>query len=85
MKRRIEQPNTNADGLMPEHRSPSKARLIRIPSAANRKFGALAGKIAIDVGFHESLPQGELSGWEPVHPLRRRCKKCCPHEHPLER
>lgn len=32
--------------------------------APSRKFGALAGKVAVTEAFFEPLPESELVGWE---------------------
>lgn len=40
-------------------------RLVPVQVAAPRRcFGALAGKVALDVAFFEPLPDDELRGWE---------------------
>jgi prevent-host-death family protein len=38
-------------------------RLVPVEAPAQRRFGALRGKIAIDAGFDEPLPEDELGGW----------------------
>jgi prevent-host-death family protein len=38
-------------------------RLVPVVAPARRRFGALAGKIAIDARFDEPLPEDELGGW----------------------
>jgi prevent-host-death family protein len=40
-------------------------RLVPIHRRAERRFGALKGKIAIDAGFDDSLPEDELDRWSP--------------------
>ena len=40
------------------------ARLVAYERKGKRRFGALAGRIAIDDSFHEPLPEAELSTWE---------------------
>ncbi len=39
-------------------------RLVPVAAPAQRRFGALRGKIAIDAGFDAPLPEDELGGWE---------------------
>lgn len=39
------------------------ARLVRY-ARGNRRFGALAGRIAVDDSFFDPLPEAELSTWE---------------------
>jgi antitoxin (DNA-binding transcriptional repressor) of toxin-antitoxin stability system len=38
-------------------------RLVPVEPPARRRFGALRGKIVIDAGFDEPLPEDELGGW----------------------
>ena len=38
-------------------------RLVPVAPRGQRCFGALKGKIAIDAGFDEPLPDDELGGW----------------------
>ena len=38
-------------------------RLVPVAPRGRRRFGALKGKIAIDKGFHEPLPDNEVAGW----------------------
>ena len=41
------------------------ARLVGLtPTTSGRKFGALAGKVAVTPAFFEPLPTAELDGWE---------------------
>ncbi len=40
------------------------ARLVGCRRRGKREFGALAGRITIDDGFFEPLPDTELSAWE---------------------
>ena len=40
------------------------ARLVRYERRGKRRFGALAGRIAVDDTFFDSLPEVELSAWE---------------------
>ena len=41
------------------------ARLVGLtPASQGRKFGALAGKVAVTPAFFEPLPPSELEGWE---------------------
>jgi antitoxin (DNA-binding transcriptional repressor) of toxin-antitoxin stability system len=39
------------------------ARLIALKRPGQRRFGALAGSVAIDDRFFEPLPPDELEGW----------------------
>jgi hypothetical protein len=36
---------------------------VPVAAPAQRRFGALRGKIAIGAGFDAPLPEDELSGW----------------------
>jgi len=38
-------------------------RLVPVEPRGRRCFGALKGKIALDAGFDEPLPDDELAGW----------------------
>lgn len=38
-------------------------RLVPVTPRGQRRFGALKGKIALDPGFHDPLPDDELEGW----------------------
>ena len=38
-------------------------RLVPVEPRGHRCFGALKGKIAMDAGFDEPLPDDELAGW----------------------
>ena len=38
-------------------------RLVPIEPRGRRVFGALKGKIALDAGFNDPLPESELDGW----------------------
>lgn len=40
------------------------ARHVRYARRGNRRFGALAGRMAVDDSFFDPLPEGELSGWQ---------------------
>ncbi len=40
------------------------ARLVSYERRGKRRFGALAGRIAIDDSFFDPLPEAELSAWE---------------------
>ena len=40
------------------------ARLVRYERRGKRRFGALAGRIAVDDSFFDPLPEVELSAWE---------------------
>ena len=40
------------------------ARLVGCERRGKRRFGALAGRIAIDDSFFDPLPEAELSAWE---------------------
>ena len=40
------------------------ARLVRYIHGANRRFGAMKGKIKITDAFNEPLPEEELKQWE---------------------
>ena len=41
------------------------ARLVGVaPGTQGRKFGALAGKVAVTSAFFEPLPSAELDAWE---------------------
>ena len=37
---------------------------MRYERRGKRRFGALAGRIAVDDSFFDSLPEAELSAWE---------------------
>lgn len=39
-------------------------RLVPVAPRGRRQFGVLKGRIAIDGGFDEPLPEDELSGWD---------------------
>jgi prevent-host-death family protein len=39
-------------------------RLVPVNPVGKRRFGALEGKIALDAGFDEPLPEDELAGWQ---------------------
>lgn len=38
-------------------------RLVPVEPRGRRCFGALKGKIAMDAGFDDPLPDDELAGW----------------------
>lgn len=38
-------------------------RLLPVTPAGRRSFGALKGKLAMDPGFNDPLPDDELEGW----------------------
>ena len=38
-------------------------RLVPVTPRGRRCFGVLKGKIAVDTGFAEPLPEDELKGW----------------------
>ncbi|MGE8133107.1 type II toxin-antitoxin system Phd/YefM family antitoxin [Novosphingobium subterraneum] len=38
-------------------------RLVPVSPRGKRTFGALKGKIALDAGFNDPLPDDELAGW----------------------
>jgi prevent-host-death family protein len=38
-------------------------RLVPVNPRGKRTFGALKGKIALDAGFNDPLPDDELAGW----------------------
>lgn len=38
-------------------------RLVPVEPRGRRCFGALKGKIALDAGFNDPLPDDELAGW----------------------
>lgn len=40
------------------------ARLVAVEPPAKREFGALRGRIKLDDGFFEPLPDDELDAWE---------------------
>ena len=40
------------------------ARLVGYERQGKRRFGALAGRIAVDDSFFDPLPEAELSAWE---------------------
>lgn len=40
------------------------ARLVRYARRSTRRFGALAGRMAVDDSFFDPLPEAELSAWE---------------------
>ena len=40
------------------------ARLVRYERRGKRRFGALAGSIAVDDSFFDPLPEAEVSAWE---------------------
>ena len=40
------------------------ARLVRYARGGKRRFGALAGRMAVDDTFFDPLPEAELSDWE---------------------
>jgi len=40
------------------------ARLVGIDATPARKFGALAGQVAVSPAFFEPLPAAELRAWE---------------------
>lgn len=40
------------------------ARLVGYARRSTRRFGALAGRIAVDNSFFDPLPEAELSAWE---------------------
>jgi len=40
------------------------ARLVGYERRGKRRFGALAGRIAVDDSFFDPLPEEELSAWE---------------------
>ncbi|NMN05070.1 MULTISPECIES: type II toxin-antitoxin system prevent-host-death family antitoxin [unclassified Novosphingobium] len=39
-------------------------RLVPVNPRGQRRFGALHGKIALDAGFHDPLPDDEMAGWD---------------------
>jgi antitoxin (DNA-binding transcriptional repressor) of toxin-antitoxin stability system len=39
-------------------------RLVPFQTHGPRSFGALKGKIALDAGLHDPLPDDELAGWD---------------------
>lgn len=39
-------------------------RLVPVNARGRRCFGVLKGKITIDAGFDEPLPEDELKGWD---------------------
>lgn len=39
-------------------------RLVPVEPKGRRQFGALKGRIALDVRFDEPLPDDELAGWD---------------------
>jgi len=39
-------------------------RLVPLEPRGRRQFGALKGRIAMDPGFDEPLPDDELAGWD---------------------
>lgn len=39
-------------------------RLVPVEPRGLRCFGALKGKIAMDAGFNDPLPDDELAGWD---------------------
>jgi prevent-host-death family protein len=39
-------------------------RLVPVTACGRRCFGLLKGKITIDAGFDEPLPEDELKGWD---------------------
>lgn len=39
-------------------------RLVPVTARGRRVFGLLKGKITIDAGFDEPLPEDELKGWD---------------------
>ena len=41
-------------------------RLVPVAPRGKRVFGALKGKISVDVSFDEPLPTDELSGWNSL-------------------
>lgn len=40
------------------------ARLVGLAAGPTRKFGALAGEVAVTPAFFEPLPDAELRAWE---------------------
>ena len=38
-------------------------RLVPVEPVGHRRFGALKGRIALDPGFADPLPEDELAGW----------------------
>ncbi|OYZ08246.1 MAG: antitoxin [Novosphingobium sp. 28-62-57] len=38
-------------------------RLVPVNPRGKRRFGALKGKITVDIRFDEPLPEDELEGW----------------------
>ena len=38
-------------------------RLVPVEPKGRRQFGALKGRISLDPGFDEPLPEDELGGW----------------------
>jgi hypothetical protein len=36
---------------------------VPIGQVAKRQFGALRGKLALDPGFHDPLPDDEMEAW----------------------
>ena len=40
------------------------ARLVGLDATPTRKFGALAGQVAVSPAFFEPLPASELRAWE---------------------
>ena len=39
-------------------------RLVPVEPRGRRCFGALKGKIAMDAGFNDPLPDDEFAGWD---------------------
>jgi prevent-host-death family protein len=39
-------------------------RLVPVKSIGRRQFGLLKGRLALDPGFHDPLPDDELDGWD---------------------
>ncbi len=40
------------------------ARLVRVQERGNRQFGSMKGRIKLDEGFFDPLPEEELAAWE---------------------
>ena len=40
------------------------ARLVRVRERGKRQFGSMKGRIKLDEGFFDPLPEEELAAWE---------------------
>ena len=40
------------------------ARLVRVQERGNRQFGSMKGRIKLDEGFFDPLPEEELAAWK---------------------